>query len=268
MNTEISVGTDPSCAGGVAVVSDGSDFHREPGSSVLTELLDTATLLREHTGMEATALLVTADNVEELTGALRREAPRFRAMYLVHTNPARGCGAQAALNDTVPVITDRQTTAVALIASLLTALARAGTAPAEGRVVIAGAQRNPLVAALAVAAGVGEIDSWGPDDAHNFPLRTFARRGAVVIDLLGVAALGPSTPVIAVDEPTTALLALPGLLAAARSSGHAPGVTACLACARSLIKCKPAGQILPALSGPAAPHPHPVRRLGAQEHGW
>lgn len=265
---------------GLAVVSDGSDFHREGGTGVLSGLLSTAALVREHSGTGATAMLITADNVAELTAELRRAAPGFSAVYLMHTNPVRGRAAQSALANTVAVITDRQTTAVALIAALLSTLDRAGTAPAAARVVIAGAQHNPLVAALAVATGIGEIDSWNLGDAHNFPLRAFARRGAVVIDLLGSAALSsqdaaldPPIPRITLDDPRAPLLALPGLLAAAHAWGP-PDVATCLACARALAEPTPAGQPLPGLpqagrsepthpgqtrADAAFPYPHLVR---------
>jgi hypothetical protein len=261
----------PDATRALAVVSDASDYHRDPGSSVLTGLLGTAELVREHIGMAATAVLVTADNVEELTAELRRLAPGFGAVYLLHTDQVRARAAQHLLSDTVPVITDRQTTAVALVAALLTTLDRAGIAPAAGRVVIAGTERNPLVATLAAAVGIGEIDSWGLGDAPNFPLRRLTRRGAVVIDLLDstalrgpVEALDPPPLLVSADGPGAALAALPGLLAAARTSGHPPDVAACLACARALAELTPTDQAHPAPADSARsvtprPPPHPVR---------
>ena len=250
--------------GPVAVLGDASDFHREPDTSALTGLLSAAALLRAHTGLMATAQLVSADNTDELIITARQMAPDFAGgIYLLYADPPRGIAVQAALNGVVAVITDRQTTAVALIAAALTSLARAGNAPAAGRLVIVGAERNPLVAALAVAAGIGEIDSWGPDDAHNFPLGTLTRRGAVVIDLLRVLdPLGPTahrwqrdapgapTPVLAVEDPTTSLVALPALLAATRHAGRRPGLGGHLVCARALVACTPPNQVLPALSEP------------------
>lgn len=248
----------------VAVVSDGSDFHRDPHApSVLTDLLATAAWLRERAGMAATALLVTADNAEELIVGLRRVAPDLSGVYLVHTDPDRALAAQTALAETLPVVTERVATAVALTAATLTMLARAGVSPAAGRVVIAGAERNPVVAALANAAGIGEIDSWGLDeDAHDVALRTVPGRGAVVVDLLDAAAhrrrldsLAVTPPVIAVDEPGVALLALPDLLTAARISGRPPGRAECLACAYALVGRTGSDQVLPGLpdAGPLDP---------------
>lgn len=255
--------------GPVAVLGDASDFHREPDTSALTGLLGSAALLRAHTGLMATAQLVSADNTDELIATARQVAPDFPGgIYLLYADPARGIAVQTALNGAVAVITDRQTTAVALIAAALTTLARAGTAPAAGRLVIVGAERNPLVAALAVAAGIGEIDSWRPDDARNLPLGTLTHRGALVIDLLGVLdSLGPAAhrwqgdaprapiPVLAVGEPTTALLALPALLAATRHAGRRPGLGGHLVCAYALVACTPPDRVLPALSDPGLSDP-------------
>jgi hypothetical protein len=271
-------------AGGVArtvtVVSDGSDMHGEPGAAVRTGLLRAAALLREHTGMKAQAVLVSAESSEELIAELRGLPGNISGVYLVHTDPVRARAVQAALSGALPVITDRQTLAVAALAATLTTLTRAEVAPAAGHAVIVGAERDRLVAALAVAAGIGEISSWGLDDAHCFPLHVLTRKATVVIDLLGSAAhrrltdrmtdtLGPPTRVVSVDDPTVALLALPGLLAAAVAAGRAPDLTLCLACAHALAQCTPLDRTLPALSGLgagaavvdiAALSPHPVQR--------
>ncbi|MFC4943781.1 hypothetical protein [Pseudonocardia sp. GCM10023141] len=247
----------------VAVLSDASDFHREPGSTVLTGLLGSAALLREHAGIAATALLVTAEDTEELIADLRRVAPDFSGAYLTLTNPARAEAAQGALTGALTVITERQTSAVALIAAVLSILDRRGTPPAEGRVVIVGADHNPLLVALAAAAGIGEIDRWGLDDAHNFPLQTLSRRDALVIDLLGTtqpwgqakSSADSLTRVIAVDDPTMPLLALPYLLGTGCQRGDPPGLAECLACAQVLAQRTPPGRILPALSDPARSAP-------------
>ncbi|MDT7626238.1 MAG: hypothetical protein QOF99_7139 [Pseudonocardiales bacterium] len=239
----------------VAVVSDGSDMQGEPGSDVRTGLLSAAALLREHTGMGATAVLVSAESSEELIFGLRGLAGDISGVYLVHTDPVRGRAAQAALSGTLPVITDRQTLAVAALAATLTILTRADVAPAAAHAVIVGAERDRLVAELAVAAGIGEISSWGLDDGHCFPLHVLTRKATVVIDLLGSAAHrrmtdtdDPPTRVVSVDDPTVALLALPGLLAASMAAAQAPDLTACLACARALTECTPPDRTLPVLS--------------------
>ena len=285
--TQINTTEDPKAAvwltpgggsGAVAVVSDGSGAGGESRSASWTGPLNAAAVLRERVGMKAVAVLVGAESSEELTDALRGLAGDYSAVYLVGTDPVRGRDAQAALSGTVPVITDRQTLAVAAVAAALTILTRAGVAPADGHAVIIGAECDRLVAALAVAAGIGEISSWGLDDAHDFPLHVLTGRATVVIDLLGCAGHGrmaatsqPRACVVTVDDPTVALLALPGLVAAAVTTGRSPDLTACLACARTLSDRTPPDRTLPVLSdsdlGAAgvdiAPsptrRPHPVR---------
>jgi hypothetical protein len=51
----------------LAVVSDGSGFHRDPESNLLTDLEGCAALLRAHQRMAASAVLVSAKDGQELT---------------------------------------------------------------------------------------------------------------------------------------------------------------------------------------------------------
>ena len=65
------------------------------------------------------------------------------------------------------VLTDQDATAMAVTASLLTALARANRAahPQQGR--DHRAHTGPLLRPLLIAAGIGEIDSWTAWDAEG-----------------------------------------------------------------------------------------------------
>lgn len=269
---EEEAGRRPPSGGGVrtvAVVSDGSDARGQSRAAVRTGLLTAAVSLRERVGIKATAQLVYAESAEELIAELRGISVDNSAIYLVCTDPLRGREAQVTLSGTLPVITDRQTLAVVALAATLTILTRAGVDPPDGQMLIIGAERDRLVAELAVAAGVGEISSWGLDDAHSFPLRALAHRTTAIIDLLGPAAHGrmtgigePVDRVVTVDDPTIALLALPGLYAAAVTAGRPPDLTACLEWARTLSDRTPPDQILPLLADAAvirARLPHPVR---------
>lgn len=251
----------------VVVVSDGSDARGRSRAAVRTGLLTAAVSLRERVGIKATARLVHADSAQELITELHGLSRDNSAIYLVGTDSVRGRVAQVALSGTLPVITDRQTLAVVTLAATLTILTRAGVDLADGQLLIVGAERDRLVAQLGVAAGIGEINSWGLDDAHSFPLRALAHRATVVIDLLGPAERGhmtrirePGDRVVTVDDPTIALLALPGLIAAAVTAGRPPDHTACLAWARALAERTPPDRILPTLTDAAAlrarlPHP-------------
>jgi malate dehydrogenase (oxaloacetate-decarboxylating) len=220
---------------------------------------------------------VTAGDDQELIAELLRLAPEACGVYLGHTDATRGRNAQVALAGMTPVTTDVQTTAIAVTAALLTTLDRSGSAPGSSRVVIVGADRNPPVAALAVAAGIGEVGSFGLDEVQNIRLRTLTYGATAVIDFRGGTvprvAAGPShqsPPVIAVDDATP-LLELPGLLAAAQASTSPVGPATCLAATLALVELTPADQLLPRLSDPglakilvhpeppATHHPRPVR---------
>lgn len=237
------------------MVSDGSDFHREPRApSVLTELLTSAVLLRSGAGVPATALLLSAATTEELTQQLRGLNDDYAGVYLMHTDDPRARATQVMLHGSLPVITQRQCTAVALTAAALSTFARSGTPLSAGRIVILDPERNPLVGACAVAAGVGEIDGWVPDDAQDFRLSALARGATCVIDLLGCTAdhdgTLPVTPsVLTTADPVLPLLALPGLIAAT-ASGRSPGLGLFLASAYALAARTPPGQILPELTDP------------------
>lgn len=240
----------------MAIVSDGSMFRRDLGASVLSSVLNLATLLREHAGIATTAALVTAEDDHQLGCELRRLTADVGGVYLTHTDPGRAHATQNALAGEVSVITEAQATAVVVVAAIANTLARAGTTPDNAHVVIVGAERNPLVAALTAGVGIGEVTSRGAGDAQEFPLNALARRADVVVDLMGEAprhaglgaADGP--PVIAVDDSTVPLLALPGLWAAIATSRSPAGHADCLAAALDLAAAAPAEQLLPDLSEP------------------
>lgn len=251
-------GTSRAAQGVLAVVSDGTGFHREPGSTVLTGLLRSAVLLRDNTGLSTYALLVTADTDQELVLELRRLAPQASAIYLAHTNPGRAQLVPPALAGQVPVITDLQTIAAALTAATLTTLARAEITLRTARVMIAGAERNPIVGLLGTAAGIGHVGTWRPGDADAECRNPVADVTHVTIALRDIAtptdaapAIGPPS-IIAADDPATPLLALPHLLAMARASMRPPGLAHCLAAALALVRETPADRLLPTLSSAVA----------------
>ncbi|MHA6797328.1 hypothetical protein ACVGVM_28000 (plasmid) [Pseudonocardia bannensis] len=143
-----------------------------------------AASLRDSAGIDAAAVLVAVDSSAGLIAELVALARDFAAIHLMRTEPARTKEAQLALRGAAPVITDRQTTAIAMTAALLSTLARAGLSPHAAQAVIIGAAQNPTWP-LAVAAWLGEIISWNPDDSYYFPLPKPARRATIVLDVLG-----------------------------------------------------------------------------------
>ena len=247
----------------VAVVSDASALHhrgRRPHPASAQPLLRSyAAVVHTVTGLRAVPLPVHAQDAGQLAARLLGELPDdIGAIYLTHTDPARARAAQRSVHEAggVAVVTEQDSTAVALSAVLLTVLARVDRAPGSSQVVIAGAQTMPLLADLLMAAGIGDIISWNLADRTGFPLPVVARDADALIDLLGgasditrAAANRPHLAVIAPDEPDDHLLAVPGLLRALAASAH-PTLTleVYLRCALALAAATPPGRLLPELT--------------------
>ncbi|MFB9905977.1 hypothetical protein [Allokutzneria oryzae] len=218
------------------------------------------------TACEATRGIVAV--IEDIAGLSARVVP-FPLGYLHHLHTSgedalAGAGAVVVANARpehartvrdlvdVPVLTDQDTTAIALTARVLTALVQHGRAPQAGRVVVAGADTLPVLFPVLLAAGVGDITAWNQEDAVSFPLRRIAVGADVVIDLLGTcsgtenAAMPPEAVVITPEDGRDALVALPGLLRAlARVPGARLDVAVRHACALALVMATPPEEQLP-----------------------
>ncbi|MFJ8962708.1 hypothetical protein ACIRG5_25280 [Lentzea sp. NPDC102401] len=172
------------------------------------------------------------------------------AVVLVRTDPERVQRVRGSLVG-VPVVTDQDTTAIALAAALHTTLSRADRAPQSSQVVIAGARTMPGLCPLVLAAGIGSITTWNPSDALVFPLRRIAADADVVINLVGGGGrfAWPRHAVPAVIVPDTGrdpLLALPGLLQTlVRHPDTRLTVEMQHACALALAAATPPGNQLP-----------------------
>ncbi len=217
----------------IAVVSDGSalpgrlDFVRpelrlqavEPLLRLLATMIHELTdLPTEFLAVEPGRLQTAVDELPGVTGAV----------FLPYVKPA-------AIPAAPGLVTDWDTTAIALTAALLTTLSRAGRPPRRSRVVIAGAARMPLLGQLVVATGVGEVTTWNPADADAFPLHEVAAPADVVIDLVGMAAKDDPKVIVA-GFPLYPLLALPGLVQAVASAPAARmAVDVHLACIYELV---------------------------------
>lgn len=176
--------------------------------------------------------------------------PDTGAVLLVRATPEREQRARDSIVG-VPVLTDQDTTAIALTAALLTTLTRAGNAPETSRVVIAGASTMPLLNPVLLAAGIRDITTWNPVDALAFPLRRIAADADAVINLVGgggrFAWPRHAAPAVIVPDPARdPLLALPGLLRALSRHSRArltPDVQH--ACAIALSAATPPGEQVP-----------------------
>lgn len=172
------------------------------------------------------------------------------AVFLARIDPERTAKARR-VAARLPVITDQDTTAIALTAALLTSLTRAGRSPQVSRVVIAGANTMPMLGRILLIAGIGDVTTWNPADALAFPLRRIAAGADAVINLVGgggrYAWPRHGVPAVIVPDPARdPLLALPGLL---QVLTRQPGAKLTLdihhACARALAAATPPGQQLP-----------------------
>jgi len=172
------------------------------------------------------------------------------AVFLARTAPDRVPRVRNSVTGP-PVITDQNTTAIALTAALLTTLSRAGRAPHASRVVIAGARTMPTLSQLMLTAGIGEVTTWNPADAFTFPLRRVAAGADAVINLVGgggrFAWPRHVVPAVIVPDPgRDPLLALPGLaLALTRYPDARLTVEVQHACVLALSAATPPGEQLP-----------------------
>lgn len=198
--------------------------------------------------------------VEDQAGAVTRVVasdyglpalpPGTRAVLLVRATPERAQKARDSVVG-VPVLTDQDTTAIALTAALLTTLTRAGRTPQASRVVVAGANTMPMLNPVLLTAGVRDITTWNPADALAFPLRRIAADADAVINLVGgggrFAWPRHAAPAVIVPDPARdPVLALPGLLHALVQHPHArltPDVQH--ACAVALSAATPPGEQVP-----------------------
>lgn len=239
----------------VAVVSDGGAVA--DGAAAQSIVRRYATLIDHLAGLPVRVLSPDAGGAQHVEAELRDLPPDVGAIFLPHARPEFACQVRA-LTGGRPVLTDQDTTAIALTAALLTTLSRASRVPRASKVVIAGADTLPILGPLLMVCGVGDITTWNPADALAFPLRRVAAGAHVVVDLLdGTADLeslaAHATPtVLAPESGRDPLLALPGLL---RALTHIPGarldVEVHHACALALVMATPPDERLPAGPDPA-----------------
>lgn len=239
----------------VAVVSDGSALAA-PGAAqdtVVLMLRRYVALIEDLAGLRGLELHLDHDPRRAAAG-LRGLPSEVGALFLPHVRRDFACRARD-LTD-VPVVTDQDTTAIALAAALLTTLTRAGRTPRASQVVIAGAGTLPILCPLLMVCGVGSVTTWNPADALSFPLRRIAADADVVIDLLGGTTIGTvgigafapdlEPTVIVPDSRRGPLLALPGLLRAlTRTPDARLDVEVHHACALALVMATPPDDVLP-----------------------
>lgn len=221
---------------------------------------DDAAGLRERAEIPVRAMALSARDADDLAAQLCDLPSDTGAIFLTHTDPSRARAVRRTVREAggPQVVTEADTIAITLTATLLTAVARAGRSPETSRVVIAGSAAMPDLCPLLITVGIGDISSWNASDAHVFPLRHIARQATAVIDLIGATAgragwvsEDRATAVISADDPRCRLLPAPGLFAALR---HYPNATVdvdvFLACVMGLVAATPLGLPVPELDDP------------------
>ena len=135
----------------------------------------------QRTGLRATAVEDLALLVDTPPGDLGLGG--YDAAYLV--GPGRARLEQRLPDLGLPVVTQAQAHAVALVAELLLRFQQTRLPRSSSRVLVLGDAHNREVGDLVCAVGVGEVVRWNLDDAVSHPLSVLARRVDVVLDVAG-----------------------------------------------------------------------------------
>jgi malate dehydrogenase (oxaloacetate-decarboxylating) len=239
----------------VAIVSDGSALPS--GDDLTTALREEAELISGLARVPARVTVILASDAAGLAAGIRALPADIGAVLLTRVEPERARHVQQELQDSRarPLLTDADVTAIALAAAALGSLAYAGRRTQGGRVVLAGTRDLPLLAALLMAAGVGDITTWHQSDAVIFPLHNIVFGADTVIDLVGELPSSATSrlagiTVITRDDAGAAPYAAAGLLQAAV---HAPGLTfdfeVYRACAHALTAAPASDRPVPYLKG-------------------
>ena len=157
----------------------------------------------------------------------------------------------------LPLLTEEDSTAIALTAATLTYLRDVARDPRVSRVVIAGAVSMPVLAPLLFTTGICDIALRNRAHARTLPLRRVARDADVILDLLhgdpSLAELAldrPEGSVLTLCPPNSQFLAAPGLLRALAERPITPvelGIDTYRACALALAAATPPRRRLPDL---------------------
>jgi hypothetical protein len=224
--------------------------------------------LRDYSGRSAFPLRAARDD-GRLTPAFTKLPAEEGAVFLANADPAQAHRPQQMLRNLpgVPVVTDQETSAVALTAALLTSVNRTGLRPGASRVVLVEADTLPILRPLLAAAGFVGLAQWSQADSGDVPLKALAHGASAIVDLTGdgrgtaaVEDAEPDCAVISPDDPLGLLLPVPGLMrsvldfpATLTASDLSVRSELYCACAYALAAAAPPDGLLPELADPAVP---------------
>lgn len=215
----------------VAVVSDDSapEFGRW-GRPIGSALADDVAVLERLARVPVIAHGVTEPDVEEFVTLIGQLPSSVAAVFVTRTDPARARVVQRRVEQAggPPVLSDEDTSAIALTAATLVYLRRIDRDPLGARILVADASSMPILTPLLIVTGFPDITMWNSADAPRFPLSRATRDADVVLDPLpcatdatGLAIDRPEGSVISCNGLDDRFLAAPGLLRALVE--HPPG---------------------------------------------
>lgn len=184
----------------VAVVGDGSGHpYPEATRPLAMALAADADAIERLAGVRTVAVRVPVGDPDELSARLRELPEDVAAVLITRTATERARAAQRRLEieGGPTVLTEEDTTAIALTAGALAYLRRISRELLAARVLVIGAARMPVLSVVLIGCGLYEVSMWNKSDEQWFPLRRAVRDADVVLDLLRdpeLARLAPDRP--------------------------------------------------------------------------
>lgn len=235
----------------------GPDPQHRPRSSWLA-IEDYVALLDDRTTLRAFALPLPTGDANSVRSAVTHTPRPWSAVFVVGATASELTEITRYLSDAAGllVIGEAAMVAAAAAAAALSVLRRQSVTPPRARVVVVNdSDTSAFLCPLLIRCGIGELTTWHPRDAQDYPLHRLMTHNHLLIAPHPTAS-APSTaayPTIMIpwDPFEFGALALPGTLSAL--CGHAVTTldTDHLAAAATAIAATtPAGQLLPELSEP------------------
>jgi len=203
-----------------------------------------------------------------VASAITGHRTRLSAAFVVGLGASESAAVQRRVAEAAGplVIAEIDVVTAAQAAAVMAMLRSRGVQRQRARVAMAGAESAPLLGPILIACGIGELTSWHPRDAQDYPLNRLMEHNDIVICPKAAAPMlvaWDRTLTIPHDPFDFGALVLPGLLGAL--CGH--GVTALdvlhlAAAAHAVALVTPTLRVLPELNDPgwSAPSPTTYRR--------
>jgi len=200
----------------VAVISDGSAGGAARAVRPIEAALTAdAALLEGLARVPLRAYPGAAPGIEQIVTLIGQLPDSVAAVFVTRTDPGHARAVQRRVEQAggPPVLSDEDTSAIALTAAATAYLRRIDRAPHNARILVAGAITMPILTPLLIASGFSDITMWNSVDAPHLPLQRAARDADVVLDVLPGpdATAGTDTAGLVMDRPEGSVINLRGL---------------------------------------------------------